>query len=76
MGEVGLEPTRPCGHQILSLTSLPIPSLTQTPFYTEREKRGGLSVPRQTPLARRVTTNVFVLPYVPILMTQAILLFS
>ena len=48
MGQVGLEPTRPCGHQILSLTSLPIPSLAQNPFYTEREKRGGFSVPKQS----------------------------
>lgn len=28
MGEVGLEPTRPYGQQILSLSRLPVPPLT------------------------------------------------
>lgn len=31
--EVGIEPTRPCGHQILSLACLPIPSLRRDAIY-------------------------------------------
>ncbi len=30
MRKMGLEPTRPCGHKILSLARLPIPTLPRT----------------------------------------------
>ena len=31
MRKMGLEPTRPCGHKILSLARLPIPTLPRLP---------------------------------------------
>ena len=41
VGIVGLEPTRPLGHQILSLTRLPIPS------YPQIERISGCAPPQQ-----------------------------
>ena len=38
VGEKGLEPLRPCGHQILSLARLPVPPLALISNFTTNQQ--------------------------------------